>query len=131
RTEITSTGTLRIGITAPWQQYLSAFLFGQLVIAFDFLNRGGVNQRPCKVAPIQRVADAKPLRHVHELGRKLVKDRLSDKNAASGDAALAACLVSAQNATGDRQVHPRIIADDDGALAAHFAGHNTIEVVRG
>src|SRR5262249_47586249 len=32
RTEITSTGTLRIGITAPWQQYLSAFLFGQLVI---------------------------------------------------------------------------------------------------
>ena len=61
-----------------------------------------------------------------ELLGEAVEELLGDEDAARRDAALAAGLEGADEAAVDRQIEPGVLADDDGALAAHLAGDDAI-----
>ncbi len=66
----------------------------------------------------------------HELLGEAVEDLLGNQDAARRDAALAAGLEGADDAAGHGQVEPGVLADDDGALAAHLAGDDAVVMLR-
>ncbi len=81
---------------------------------------------PGEIAGVQRIADAQALRRGDELVGEGVEERFGDEDAAGRDAALAAGLEAADEGAVDGQVQPGVGADDDGAFAAHLAGHDAI-----
>src|SRR5262249_33810551 len=75
--------------------------------------------------------DAQPLRRGDELLREAVEQFFVDEDATRRHAALAAGLERADDGAGHGQVEPGVLADDDGALAAHLGGDDAVEKVRG
>src|SRR6516165_11276289 len=126
RRQVAAAGMLAVTHRAAVKENLSPFLPGQLVVREDLVNSGLVNNRAGEIVLVERVADAQPLGRGNQLFRKTIEDFLSDEDAAGGYATLPAGLESADNGASRSQIEPGVFADDDRALAAHFAGHDSV-----
>ena len=112
---------------AAVEQHLGPFLLGQVVVA-----SAPSRPRPrLMTGPVKLPASSgSPMRSrfavVDELLGEAVDQLLVHEDAARRDAALAARLEGADEAARHRQVEPGVLADDDGALAAHLAGDDAV-----
>src|SRR5437879_5634005 len=131
RPQVAAACVVFIGDPAPLEQHLRPFLAGKLIVALDLLASALVDDRPGEVAAVQRIADPQAPGSGHQLIRVAVEDLLRYQEPACRHAALAAGFERANDATGHRQVEAGIFADNDGALAAHFAGDDAIVMLRG
>src|SRR5258706_15021029 len=89
-----------------------------------------MNDGPREMALFERVSNVQAACLRHEALDEFVVNRFGHDDPARGYATLATRLERTDQGRRHRQVEPGISANDDGAFAARFGGHDAVEMLR-